>query len=149
MQFINWISHNEVETIGLGKKFAQSLGIRDIVKLEGDLGAGKTEFVKGICEYFKVEDLVTSPTFTIINQYSGKNASNADILIYHIDLYRIKEPLELDEIGFSECLYDSDSIKLIEWPQNAKTYINKYDWKVNILIDDNDDNLRNITIERS
>lgn len=130
----NWISNSEDETIELGKKFAQFLNLKDIVILEGELGAGKTEFIKGVCDFFYVEDIVTSPTFTIINQYKG-SIDDKDILIYHIDLYRIKNENELDEIGFNECLTDSDSIKLIEWPQNAGNRISKFNYHVKIEVD--------------
>lgn len=146
MQEINWKSNNENETIELGKNFAQFLKIKDIVALEGDLGSGKTEFIKGICEYFSVQDLVTSPTFTIINQYAGLIV-NKEFNIFHIDLYRIKNELELDEIGFEECLNDSDSIKLIEWPKNAGTKLSNIKYIVKIEVDENNEDIRYLSIK--
>ncbi len=145
MEKYNWISNSEDETIELGKKFAQFLNIQDTVILEGDLGAGKTEFIKGICDFFSVEDLVTSPTFTIINQYKGLYQGN-DIFIFHIDLYRIKNEDELDEIGFTDCLNDTDSIKLIEWPQHAGSRITIYAYLVKIEADETNENKRVIKV---
>ena len=145
MEKYNWISNSEDETIELGKKFAQFLNIQDTVILEGDLGAGKTEFIKGICDYFSVEDLVTSPTFTIINQYKGLYHNN-DLFIFHIDLYRIKNEEELDEIGFTDCLSDTDSIKLIEWPQHAGNRITNYTYLVKIEADETNENKRVIKV---
>ncbi|MBL0322087.1 MAG: tRNA (adenosine(37)-N6)-threonylcarbamoyltransferase complex ATPase subunit type 1 TsaE [Ignavibacteria bacterium] len=71
MEALTLRSESESQTILQGEQFAADLQHGDIVALEGELGAGKTEFVKGICRFFAVEDLVTSPTFTIINQYDG------------------------------------------------------------------------------
>ena len=92
-----YTTNNEQETIVLGKKFAKELNLGDIVYLYGDLGSGKTEFIKGICEFFEVDDLVTSPTFTIMNKYMGE-LKNHEIPIFHIDLYRIEKNNELNEI---------------------------------------------------
>ena len=114
------ITNSKQETIEAGFNFAKQLKISDIVLLYGGLGAGKTEFCKGICQFFEVEGTVTSPTFTIINQYY---ANDFDFTIYHIDLYRIKNEKEIDEIGLYEFLYDDNSLKLIEWPEkNTKSF---------------------------
>lgn len=141
----NYITSNETETIQLGKRFAQRLMVGDTVALEGDLGAGKTEFIKGVCEYFNVGEIVTSPTFTIINQYNGQK-EDKDISIYHIDLYRIKTKQEFDEIGFADCIYSSDSIKLIEWAEKANGMLPENLYVVEIRPDDNTENKRSITI---
>lgn len=148
MEIYNWTSKSEDETIELGKKFAQFLNLKDIVVFQGDLGAGKTEFIKGICDFFSVEDIVTSPTFAIINQYHASKEEN-DFLIYHIDLYRIKNENELEEIGFTECLNDNDSIKLIEWPQNAGNMIYHFNYLIKIDIDDKNEDLRYITVSKN
>ena len=105
------ITNSEEETIKLGKEFASKVNAGDILYFYGDLGSGKTEFIKGICEYFKVVDIVTSPTFTIMNKYVGEKKGN-EIAIFHIDLYRIEKEKELDEIGFEDCLFENNSIKL-------------------------------------
>jgi tRNA threonylcarbamoyladenosine biosynthesis protein TsaE len=104
-------------TIKYGREFAKSLNIGDVVCLEGDLGAGKTHFVKGVTSYFGInEEKVNSPTFTLINEYSG------DIPIYHFDCYRIKSFYEAIEIGIEEYLY-GDGVSIIEWPSKIKDLI--------------------------
>jgi tRNA threonylcarbamoyladenosine biosynthesis protein TsaE len=145
MKTEEFISLSEDETIALGFKFAEHLKVGDSVALFGDLGAGKTEFIKGICDYFNVEDIVNSPTFTIINQYHGEK-NKQEIHIYHLDLYRIKSPAELSEIGFSECLHSDEIIKLIEWAEKAGDLIYKWDYSVNINLSDEDENKREIII---
>lgn len=145
MQELNWTSNNEDETIELGKKFAQFLNIKDIVVLEGELGAGKTEFIKGVCEYFSVEDIVTSPTFSIINQYTGL-FKHKEFVIYHIDLYRIKNEMELVEIGFDECINDDNSIKFVEWPQIAAKVLLKPNYTIKIEADKKNEDLRFLKI---
>lgn len=105
------------ETIGFGKEFAKKLVPGDVVCLEGDLGAGKTHFVKGIASYFGIaEDKVNSPTFTLINEYSG------EIPLYHFDCYRLKNEQEALEIGIEEYLY-GDGVSIIEWPSKIKNII--------------------------
>jgi len=143
-----YTTNNEQETIELGKKFAKKLNLGNIVYLYGDLGSGKTEFIKGICEYFKVEDLVTSPTFTIMNKYIGE-VKNHEIPIFHIDLYRIEKNHELNEIGFDECLFEENSIKLIEWAEKAETKLKKPTFIVRIVTDEDSENIRQIFISES
>lgn len=111
---MKYISENEKDTINFAKQYAKTLSKGDIVLLFGDLGSGKTVFVKGIVEYFSgdIKD-VTSPTFTIVNEYDvGKFKIN------HFDFYRIKNIEELYNIGIEEYLY-SDGICFIEWPERA------------------------------
>jgi tRNA threonylcarbamoyladenosine biosynthesis protein TsaE len=139
------VSSSENETVKMGNKFAHILKMGDCVAFHGDLGAGKTEFIKGICDFFQVDELVTSPTFTIMNQYSGKK-SHKEIRSYHVDLYRIKKIEELDEIGFEECIYTHNAIKLIEWSEKADGKLKKVDYEVNIKLDDEDEDKRFIDI---
>ena len=106
-----YITKNENETFKLGFEFAKSLKPNDIITLDGDLGAGKTVFTKGICAYFNVTDYVTSPTYTIVNEYTG------DIKIYHFDIYRLYEEEELYNIGFYDYLCDN-AISIVEWSKN-------------------------------
>jgi tRNA threonylcarbamoyladenosine biosynthesis protein TsaE len=122
------------------------LRVGDVVALEGDLGAGKTEFVKGVCEYFSVDDLVTSPTFTIINQYAGTTLDGEPLKIYHVDLYRIDSPEELAEVGFDDMVFAHDAIKLIEWPEKAASLMPTRRWDVRITADEQNDDLRHIVI---
>ena len=141
-------SESEEQTIELGEAFASNLVVGDVVAIFGDLGAGKTEFVKGICRYFAVDDIVTSPTFTIINQYAGETPDGDEIKIYHVDLYRIDSPAELDDVGFDDCVFAHDAIKLVEWPEKAQQLMPSGAWSVTITSDAALDNVRTITIDR-
>lgn len=140
------ITNSQEETILAGLKVGNLLKKGNIVALTGELGAGKTEMIKGICEHFKVEDMVSSPTFTIINQYEGY-LNDESFSIYHIDLYRIKKTDELTEIGFRDCLSDENSIKLIEWAEKAGEYLTNADIKIIITPDLEDENKREIIVE--
>lgn len=100
---------NENETAELALKFKDVLQAGDVVTFVGDLGTGKTFFVKSLLTFFGVEE-VTSPTFSIVNTYRNENFN-----FYHFDFYRIKREAELLDIGFDEYLMDSNSITFIEW----------------------------------
>ena len=81
----------------------------------GEMGAGKTTFIKALCEVVEVEDSISSPTFSIINEYQSSNAGT----IYHMDLYRLKDELEAMQAGVEDCIY-SGSYCFIEWPEKAQ-----------------------------
>jgi len=103
-------SDSSAKTVRTGSSFAAKLKSGDIVALIGDLGAGKTQFVKGMAEYFGISQLkVTSPTFTFLNVYEGK-----DINFYHFDWYRIKNKKEIFDTGAEEFLF-GDGISVVEW----------------------------------
>ncbi len=106
-------TNNEDETFELGKKIGALLKKGDIVTLTGDLGAGKTKFTCGAAKALNVEEYITSPTFTIVNEYKA-----GDINLYHFDLYRLSSYEELLDIGFEEYTQNS-SIIFIEWPDNV------------------------------
>ena len=139
-------SESEQETILLGEQIAAQFQPGDVITLEGDLGAGKTEFVKGVCRYFEVSDLVTSPTFSIINQCDGTMAGGEPLKIYHVDLYRIDSPSELAEVGFDDMVFTSNAIKLIEWPEKAGSRMPERHWRISIEQDATHDDLRIITV---
>jgi len=105
---IEIITTSEIETFEIGKKIAKILQKGDIICLTGDLGAGKTTITKSIAKYFSVEEYITSPTFTIVNEYNGA------IKINHFDVYRVEEIEEMYEIGYEEYFF-SDAICIIEW----------------------------------
>lgn len=104
-------SHSAGETARCGRSFAANLKPGDVVALSGSLGSGKTHFVKGICEGLGAEGNVSSPTFTIINEYPAPFGTVA-----HIDLYRIRSLQEVAELGLEEYLTDR-CVTLIEWPE--------------------------------
>ena len=130
---------NENETKEFAKEFAKTLKPGDIVTLDGDLGAGKTVFTKGICEYFYVIDYVVSPTYTIVNEYRG------DIPIYHFDIYRLEEEEELYNIGFYEYL-NSDALVIVEWAEKIPEAFYGYKLK-KVQIIKGEDEKRTITIK--
>lgn len=139
-------SQSQRQTQDLGENFASMLHRGDVVALLGDLGAGKTEFVRGVCRFFNVEDIVTSPTFAIINQYDGTMAGGSPVKIYHVDLYRIDTPEELRTVGFEEMVHAPDAIKFIEWPEKARQAMPERFWTVSIQNTTDDDNARLIEI---
>lgn len=112
---IEIISENEKYTYNLGIKIGKILKCNDIVCLDGELGAGKTVMVKGITQALGVKEYVTSPTFTIVNEYKGK------MPVYHLDVYRLGDIDELYDIGFDD--YIDNGIMLIEWADNIKSAI--------------------------
>lgn len=118
---------NEAETIKVGKKFGELLEKGTVITLEGDLGAGKTSFTKGIAEGLGVKRVVTSPTFTIIKEYEG------DLKLNHIDAYRLEHSDE--DIGFDEYLY-SEGVTVIEWAQFIKSYLPKERIDIEIKYDE-------------
>jgi len=121
-------THSAEETIALGRKLAAELKPGGIVVLRGDLGAGKTTLVKGIAEGFKAAeaDRVTSPTFTLIHEYRGPQ-----VTLYHIDLYRIDTPRELDTLALDD-LMDAKSILLIEWGEKFERFRRERDVEIAI-----------------
>ncbi len=136
---------SEAETFLFAYEFAKQLAPGDVVCLSGDLGVGKTIFTKGICEYFGVQDVVNSPTFTLVNEYQGE----AGMLIYHFDMYRIEDEDELAEVGFDEYLA-KDAICLIEWPEQIAGSLPKKRLTITITRDfDAGDDGRRITVEES
>lgn len=110
-----YISNSLKDTRKIAKEFANEISAGDIVLLRGDLGAGKTAFVKAIVWALGgKQDSVTSPTFTIVNEYLVNSKT-----IYHFDLYRINDINELYNIGIEEYLY-SNGVCFIEWPERAE-----------------------------
>lgn len=106
----------EEETISLARTFAQRLERGDVVALRGELGTGKTRFVKGVSAAFGVVDHVSSPSFVILNRYEGRDRERRELYLYHLDLYRVKSIEEIYDIGYEEFVY-GDGITLIEWAE--------------------------------
>lgn len=101
-------TYSEEETKKIGKVIGKHLQRGDILCLEGDLGVGKTVFSKGIAEGLEIFEPITSPTFTIVNEYEGR------LPLYHFDVYRIEELYEMDEIGYEHYFFGEGAC-LIEW----------------------------------
>lgn len=106
-----FVSKSEKETEDFAGLFAKKLKSGDVIAFEGDLGAGKTAFVRGLAKGLNCTDSVSSPTFAIVNEYSG------DIPLFHFDMYRIETLGELYSIGFFEYL-DRGGVCAIEWSEN-------------------------------
>jgi len=111
------LSKSEEQTYNFAKTLAESLTIPAHILLHGDLGAGKTIFAKGLADGFGVEDVdqVSSPTFTLINQYAGR------VKIYHIDLYRIERGA-LDGLGLEEIFDDANAAVIVEWAERLGSF---------------------------
>jgi tRNA threonylcarbamoyladenosine biosynthesis protein TsaE len=133
-----FLSREELDAIG--KKFAEKLDGADIVLFFGDLGSGKTTFIRSVLSYYNVcQDEVRSPTFNIVNSYSAEKFD-----FFHIDAYRITSE-ELFEIGFYD-YQNEDSIIFIEWAENIIDDIDEADFLVELSIDETDIEKRNLTL---
>lgn len=102
-------TYGEEETFALGRKIGEKAGQGEVYTLLGDLGAGKTVLTKGVAAGLGIEEMVNSPTFTVIHVYEGGR-----LPFYHFDVYRIADPDEMDEIGYEDYFY-GDGICFIEW----------------------------------
>lgn len=103
------------ETRQLGEKLGSLLKGGEVIFLSGPLGAGKTQLAKGIAAALKVKKEVTSPTFTLINQYQGEKLN-----FYHMDFYRLQSPAEAAELGLEEYFYDDTGVTVVEWGENIR-----------------------------
>ena len=114
---IKVISENEQTTKEIAKKYAQSIKSPCVISLVGDLGAGKTTFAKGFAEGFGVSEVVTSPTFTIMNEYVGNVMP-----LYHFDMYRLSSAEEAINCGFEDyfSLKTLKGVTLVEWASNVE-----------------------------
>lgn len=120
------VCKNLTDTANFAKLIAKTLNPPYIIELDGDLGAGKTTFTKFLLKELGVKEQVTSPTFTLLNQYMGK------FKIYHFDMYRLSSADEAFALGFDEQIMQDDAICIIEWPQNTKGLYQKTDMKISI-----------------
>ena len=139
---IDYISKSEADTKELAYILSKYLKINDTVVLNGELGSGKTAFMQGVAKYFGIEDQITSPTFTIVNEY----LTNDNLNIYHFDVYRIE-----DEIEFSEQIgtdYFENGICFIEWGNIIQSLLPKNTIYINIKKDEEEYDTRYIHILR-
>ena len=140
MNNFQFISNSETDTINFARNLASNLKKSDIVILTGELGSGKTKFAEGFLSFFGLENEISSPTFTIVNEYITKNFP-----IYHFDVYRLEDSSEFYEIGGEE--YFENGICLIEWGEIIQDALpNKY-IHITFKKDDNNENVRILNIE--
>lgn len=114
---IDLISHSPAQTERIGQRIGELLRPGDLLLLLGTFGAGKTHLVKGVARGLGAADLVTSPSFVLVNEYRA-GVAHRGMPIYHVDLYRIADEAELPTIGLDE-LWSGDGVCLIEWPERA------------------------------
>ncbi len=139
-----YITHSAEDTVALGRSLARDLTSARMVILRGDLGAGKTTLVKGIAEGLNAasQDDVTSPTFTLIHEYRGPDAT-----IFHVDLYRIETARELDTLGLDELFAEPGNLVLLEWGEKFPRFVAERD--VEISIERRSDEERRIVVNRA
>ena len=140
MSHFQFISKNENDTKKFAKSLASHLKKEDIIVLTGDLGSGKTKFTEGILSYFGLENEISSPTFTIVNEYQKD-----DIAIYHFDVYRLEDVSEFYEIGGEE--YFEKGICLIEWGELIEDALPKNYLHITFRKDHQDEMVRILDID--
>jgi len=133
------ISNSEEETKNAGRWLGRLLKPGDVICLVGELGTGKTAFTKGIAEALGIQEIITSPTFTIVNEYKGGSK------LHHFDVYRVNDPDELYNIGFEEYVY-SDAVVVIEWADLISDIIPDERIWITFSRDAQGENRRNIII---
>lgn len=125
------ISNSPAETEKIGEKLAQSLKGTEVIALFGGLGMGKTAFTRGLCRGLGIDDGVSSPTFALVNEYSGK------FNIYHFDMYRVTTWDDLYSTGFFD--YIDTGVLVIEWSENIEGALPDNALKITISLGENDD----------
>jgi len=116
---MKFVAKSLQDTISFAERIASTLKRGDIVLLRGDLGAGKTTLVKFVVASLGGADLVTSPTFTLLNEYKAK------LPVYHFDMYRLKDGKEAIEAGLDEILRNNDGVCFVEWPEKVSEILPK------------------------
>lgn len=137
-----FISDNTNDTINLAKCFAKYMKVSDIININGELGAGKTVFVSGFASFYNLESEVSSPTFTIVNEYETSDSKK----IFHFDTYRLEDSNEfIDSIGTD---YFENGICIIEWGNIIKDVLPKNTVNIEIEKDNSNENIRIFKIWR-
>lgn len=133
-------SSSPAATMTIGRELGKIISPGTVICITGDLGAGKTHFAKGVALGLDIADHVTSPTFTLINEYEGR------IPLYHVDAYRLTSADEAYELGLEEYLY-GEGVTLIEWPDRVKPLIPEEYLAVRIDLTEKDDDFRVLDIQ--
>lgn len=115
-----------------GQSFAGRLGRGDVVLLHGDLGTGKTTLTQGVAAGLGVAGPVQSPTFSIVAEHDGLDAGGRPLRLYHLDLYRLGDPGDLEALGYEQYLDPTDGISIIEWPERAGAWLPERFWLLRI-----------------
>jgi len=133
---------SETQTLSLGVQIAKLLGAGDVVAFFGDLGSGKTCFIQGICKGLGVKEQVTSPTFTLINEYTN------GLPVYHFDFYRIHSEAEIYGLGYEEYFY-GNGLCLIEWSDRVINFLppQRLDIFLKSLFEQGQENHREIRVK--
>lgn len=139
METFTYISRNTQDTINFAKKLASKLQKKDIIVLNGDLGSGKTKFTEGLLSFFNLENEISSPTFTIVNEYDAPICP-----IYHFDVYRLESSDEFLEFGGEE--YFTKGISVIEWGNIIKSVLPSNYLEINFTKDNDDLDIRYLNI---
>ena len=137
---MKYVTHSPEETEALGERFAKILTPGTIIAYRGDLGAGKTAFTRGLARGLDCREQVTSPTYTIVNEYLGGR-----LPLIHFDMYRLRSSDDLFDIGWDDYL-DRGGICAVEWSENVADAMED---PITVTIEKIGDNSRRITIERS
>ena len=138
---MDYISHSEAETEDLGRRLAAALGPGAVVAYRGDLGLGKTAFTRGLARGLGYQGRVTSPTFTIVNEYEGTG-----LPLFHFDMYRPEGPEDLFGIGWEDYL-DRGGVCAVEWSERVEEALPEDAVTVTIARCSEDENWRVITLE--
>lgn len=131
-----FVSENAEDTLSFGERYAKTLKAGDVVILDGEMGAGKTVFCKGVAKGLGIEDEILSPTYAYMNDYYGK--------LYHFDCYRLSDGGQAEALGLCDYFY-ADGICLIEWAQNISSVLPAVVKKVKI--EKISENVRRISYE--
>ena len=140
MQEYNFVSHSENDTIKFADEFASKLDGHSIIVLSGDLGSGKTKFTEGVLKHFGLEDEISSPTFTIVNEYDAK-----DFKIFHFDLYRLADVDEFYAMGGEE--YLQNGLCIFEWGEMIEEILQTRYTKITFSRNTENTDFRNLRIE--
>ena len=139
MKTYNFTSYSSEETMNFASNLASKLNVGDVIVLSGELGAGKTKFTEGFLKYFGLDNEISSPTFSIVNEYKKDNLN-----IYHFDVYRLEDVDEFYAIGGEE--YFSSGICIIEWGEIIEEALPKNCIRINFEKDLSNENIRYLKI---